>query len=188
MTHAPGGLQAQVPRDTSFLTALKGKRADAGRGSTSRHKCYYCDEEGHFKERCPTRLKDFLKQWADKGNPRTGHLPATTNGRNSQTTSPAARKKQVKFAEASQTLPVVAESYGKKWITAIADDTDPDDTSEDQNLLVDVDLAALDEATLAALYEELQATNLLEDGLDFAEGNRQEGPTLLSLLSLDPSP
>ena len=65
---------------------------------------------------------------------------------------------------------MVAESYGKKRIVAIADDTDPDDTSEDEDLLVDVDLAALDEATVAALYEELQATDLLEDGLDFAEG------------------
>ena len=169
-THAPGRLQAPIPGDTSFIAALKGKLADAGKGATSRRKCYYCDKEGHFKERCPTRLKDFLKQRADKGSRRPGHLPTTTNGRNSQTTSPAACKKQVKFAEASQTLPVIAESYGKKGIAAIADDTNPDDTPEDQDLLADVDLAALDEATVAALYEELQAPDLLEDGLDFAEG------------------
>ena len=72
--------------------------------------------------------------------------------------------------EATQTLPVVAESYGKKRIAAIADDADPADTSESQDLLADVDLATLDEATVAALYEELQAPDLLEDELNFPEG------------------
>ena len=118
-THAPGGLLASVPGDTSFIAGLKGKRADAGKGTTSRRKCYYCDEEGHFKERCPTRLKDFLKQRADKGSWCRGRFSNPTNGWSSRTTSPAVRKKQVKFAEASQILPVVAESYGKKTARSI---------------------------------------------------------------------
>ena len=150
-----------MPGGTSFIAALKGKRADARKGTTSRWKCYYCDKEGHFKERCPTRLKDFLKQRADKGSRRPGRLLTPANGQNSQTMSPAVRKKQVKFAEASQTLPVVAESYGKKRIAALADDIDTEDIPEDQDLLADVDLATLDEATVAALYEELQALDPL---------------------------
>ena len=72
--------------------------------------------------------------------------------------------------EASQTLPVVAESYGKRRIPAIADDVDLVDPPESQNLLADVDLTILDKATVATPYKELQAPDLLEDELDFPEG------------------
>ena len=72
--------------------------------------------------------------------------------------------------EASQTLPVVAKSYGKRRIATIADEADPVDPLESQDLLADVDLTTLDEATVAALYQELQAPDLLEDELDFPEG------------------
>ena len=65
--------------------------------------------------------------------------------------SPAARRKQVKFAEASQTFPVVNESYGKGRIAAINEDTTLSDNPEDQDLLDGVDLTTLDEATVAAL-------------------------------------
>ena len=113
-THAPSGLQAPIPGDTSFIAALKAKRTDSGRSSTTRCKCYYCDEEGHFKERCPTWLKDFLKQRADKGNHRAGRSMTHTCNRNFRTTLPAAPKKQVKFAEASQTLPLVARAMARE--------------------------------------------------------------------------
>ena len=121
-THAPGGFQAPIPGDNSLVAALKAGRAAHGKSSISRRKCYYCYQEGHFKERCPTRLKDFLKQRADKGNCRPGRYAAPTDNRNFRATSPAVRKKQVKFAEASQTLPVVAESYGRRRIAAIAEE------------------------------------------------------------------
>ena len=81
-----------------------------------------------------------------------------------------AQKKQVKFAEANQTLPLVAESYGRKRVAAIADDTESADIPDGQDLLADVDLATLDEATVAALYEELQQPDLLDDELDFPDG------------------
>ena len=169
-THAPGGFQAPTPGDNSFVAALKAGRRETGKTSASRRKCYYCDEEGHFKERCPTRLKDFLKQRSDKGDRRQGRSSAPPGNRNSRATSPAARKKQVKFAEANQTLPVVAESYGKRRVAAIAEDTGTTEPPEVQDLLADVDLATLDEATVAALYEELQRPDISDDELDFPDG------------------
>ena len=119
-THAPGGLQAPMPGDTSFIAALKARRTESGRSSAPRRKCYYCDEEGHFKEQCPARLKDFLKQCADRGNRRAARPQTPTGNRTTRAASPATWKKQVKFAEANQMLPVVAEGYGRKRVAAIA--------------------------------------------------------------------
>ena len=64
----------------------------------------------------------------------------------------------MKFAEASQTLPVVAESYGKRRVAAIAEEAETVDIPDGQDLLADVDLATLDEATVAALYGGTPAT------------------------------
>ena len=169
-THAPGGLQAPIPGNTSFIAVLKARHTESRRSSAPWRKCYYCDKEGHFKERCPTRLKDFLKQRADKGNCRSGRPTTPTGNPNFRTASPAARKKQVKFADASQTLPVVAESYGRRRVAAIADEVEPVDVPDGQDLLADIDLATLDKATVAALYEELQQLDLLDDKLDFPDG------------------
>ena len=65
---------------------------------------------------------------------------------------------------------MVTEGYGKKRIAAIADDPDPSDAPECQDLLADVDLTTLDKATVAALYEELQQPDFPEDESDFSEG------------------
>ena len=111
-----------------------------------------------------------MKQRADKGNRHLGLSAVPTGNRNLRTTSPAARKKQVKFTEANQTLPVVTESYGRRQIAAIAEEAEPSDLSGGQDLLADVDLATLDEATVAALYEELQQQDLSDSKLDFPNG------------------
>ena len=62
----------------------------------------------------------------------------------------------MKFTEAQQMLSIVAESYGRKRMAALESDGDPTDAPECPDLLEGVDLATLDEATVAALYEELQ--------------------------------
>ena len=66
-------------------------------------------------------------------------------------------------------IPVVAEGYGRRRVAAIADDAEHTDVPDGQDLLTDVDLATLDEPTVAALYEELQQPDLLDDELDFPD-------------------
>ena len=72
----------------------------------------------------------------------------------------------MRFAEAANTLPIVAESYGRQWIATMEEDAGPSGVEDD--LLADVDLTTYDEATVAALYEELH--DLPEDEPDFYEG------------------
>ena len=115
-------------------------------------------------------MKDFLRQQADKGQRKSGRSSSLAGNRTARTASPATRRKQAKFAEASQTFPVVNESYGKGRVAAINDETAPVDNPEDQDLLADVDLTTLDEATVAALYEELQQPDLDDADSDFLEG------------------
>ena len=168
-THAPGGLQAPTPGDNSFIATLRAKRTDSGRHPAAKRKCYYCDEEGHLKERCPVRLKDFLKQRGDQRNKKAGRTPTSSNTRASRAASPA-RRKQVKFVESQQTLPVVADSYGRRRIAALEDDGGTQEPQDCSDLLDGVDLATLDQATVAALYEELQEAESEEEGTDFHDG------------------
>ena len=77
--------------------------------------------------------------------------------------SSAPGAKEVRFVEAANTLPIVAESYGKWRIAALEEDAGPSGAEDDP--LDDVDLATYDEATV---YDELH--DLSEDELDFFEG------------------
>ena len=63
-TQAPGGVQAPIPGDTSFIAALKARRPSTSTPgtSTTERRCFVCDGEGHIRDRCPTRLKDYLHQ------------------------------------------------------------------------------------------------------------------------------
>ena len=80
-THAPGGIQAPTPGDTSFIAALRARHSDPNAGrpgnfakapsSTEKRRCFYCDGEGHIRERCPLRLKDYLRQQTRLGNRRS---------------------------------------------------------------------------------------------------------------------
>ena len=77
--------------------------------------------------------------------------------------SAAAGHKKVRFAEAANTLPTVAESYGRRQIAALEGEMDSPGTMDDP--WDDMDLTTYDEATVAALYEELQE----EEEPDFPE-------------------
>ena len=104
-----------------------------------------------------------------QGLPQATGPQTSATGRANRAASPV-RKKQVKFAEAQQMLPVVTESYRCKLVAALESDGDPMDVPECPDLLEGVDLATLDEATVAALYEELQEPELSNDELDFLNG------------------
>ena len=154
-THAPGGVQAATPGDTSFIAALKAQRSvpnTGGTNTTEKRHCFYCDGEGHIRDRCPMRLRDCLRQQTRMGTCR----PSQALGRVRPLLhrSSALGTKQVKFAEATNTLPIIAKSYGKRRIAALEEDVGASGIEDDP--LEDVDLTAYDEATLAALYEELQ--------------------------------
>ena len=168
-THATGGLQAPIPGNNSFIATLRTKRTDSGRHTAAKRKCCYCDEEGHIKERCPVRLKDFLKRRADQQNRKPSRPTASTANRASRAAS-SARRKQVKFLEAQQMLPIVADSYGRKCVAALESEGDTPDAPDCSDLLEGVDLATLDKATVAALYEELQEPELTDGETDFPDG------------------
>ena len=171
-THAPGGVQAPTPGDTSFIAALGTKRSDpnikrAGASTkaanpTEKRRCFYCDGEGHIRERCPLHLKDYLRQQTRTGSRRQPLPPTPARYPSSRATPNGSRK--VRFAEAANTLPIVGESYGQRRVAAIGEDEDPAGTGNEP--WDDVDITTYDEATVAALYQELQE----EDELDFHKG------------------
>ena len=75
-----------------------------------------------------------------------------------------ASSRRVRFAEAANTLPTVAKSYGRRRIAALDGENDSPGVEDDS--WDDVDITTYEEATVAALYEELQE----EEDLDFLEG------------------
>ena len=165
--HAPGGVQAPTPGDTSFIDALRARLPStnaSGTGTTEKRRCFYCDGEGHIRDRCPTSLKDYLCQQTRVGNRRPPQAPS--RARQPLHRPAAANTKKVKLAEATNTLPIVAESYGRRQVAALKEDVGASVAEEEP--LNNVDLTTYDEATMAALYEELQ--DIPEDGTDFLEG------------------
>ena len=117
-----------------------------------------------MKERCLTRLQDYLRQQVRPGNRRFPLTPSRARPTPHHISAPG--RKQVRFAEATNNLPVVTESYGRRRVVAIEEDPGP--SRAEEGPLADVDLATLDAATVATLYKEFQ--DIPEGGLDFLEG------------------
>ena len=162
-------MQAPTPGDTSFIAALRARRPNAntnGASPTEKRRCFYCDGEGHIPDRCPTSIKDYLRQQTRMGNRQTPPPPQTLGkARHPLHRSTTAGPKKVKFAEAANTLPTVAESYGKQQVAALKGDMDSSG-AVDESWGMTWYLTTYDEATVAALYDELQD----EDEPDFLEG------------------
>ena len=131
-THAPGGVQAPTPGDTSFIAAMKAQcpgRNTSGTSANEKRRCFYCDGEGHIRVLCPTCFKDYLRQQTRMGNQRPPQ--ALTRVRPLLHRSATSSIKKVKFAEATNTLPIVAERYGKRHFAALEEDTGASE-SEDE--------------------------------------------------------
>ena len=160
--------------DTSFIAALRAKCSDPNARrtgvstkaphSTEKRRLFYCDGEGHIRERCPLCLKDYLRQQTRAGSHRSPPPPTHSRARypTSRTTSNGPRK--LRFAEAANTLPIVGESYGQRQVAAIVEDEDS--TGAGNEPWDYVDITTYNEATVAALYQELQE----DDDPDFHEG------------------
>ena len=73
--------------------------------------------------------------------------------------------------EAKQTLPTVTEGYQRAQVAAIEEE-DPGLEAE-SDLLDDVDFSSMDDATIAALYEQLQQE---EDDDDEEAADADFGP------------
>ena len=165
-THAPGGVQAPIPGDTSFIATLKARRpspSTPGTSTTERRRCFYCDGEGHIRDRCPTRLKDYLHQQTRMGS-RRPTLPISGKTRHPLPRFSLASPRRVRFAEAANTSPTIAESYGRCRIAALEGEDDSPGAMDDP--WDDVDINTYDEATVTALYDELQE----EEDQGFLEG------------------
>ena len=166
VTHAPGGVQAPTLGDTSFIAALRVRRPNTnanGAGTTEKRRCFYCDGEGHIRDRCPTRLKYYLLQQTRMGNRRPAP-PNSSKTRHPLPRATMAGSNRVRSAEAANTLPTVAESYGRRQVAALGGDEDSLEAVDDS--WDGVDLTTYDEATVAALYDKLQE----EEDPDFLEG------------------
>ena len=187
LTHAPGGPQQPQPSDSSFIGAIRGRptfRGGAGRAAHSntnqsgRH-CFYCGDLGHMKERCPLRLRDMLrsrglfKSQRGRGGrgaaSATGSRPPLGNATKRWTTS------DTKLAPT-----MAAEGYGAtqlpRRIATIEEQPEEEEmpqVSDSADILDDLDFNTLDEATIAALYEEIRDIPIeapRNDGSDFPAG------------------
>ena len=193
-SHAPGGLQQPTPGDTSVIAALNSRTPSSLKNRGPERRCFYCDEVGHLKERCPARLKDFLKSRQGRPNSRPpplkppttfppkrgyGATPPAAPQRAGGSYSLASRRQAMMSAEAGAMFPYNSDRYGdartKKQVAAVEEC--PAEAvaavEAESDLLDEYDFSTLDDQTIAALYEEV----ILEDPLhedhceeDFPEG------------------
>ena len=192
-SHTPGGLQQPIPSDTSVLAAIGSKSSSMQANRNPDRRCFYCDEVGHMKERCPARLKDFLRERLPRANNRlpprrpTG-TTATRRGGPSTSTgltrpggySNASRRQAMMSAEARD-FPGLRSRYGesrpRRQVAAIEEEECQEETvaalDANADIMDEYDFSAIDDQTIAALYEEMASedplTNFTEEE-DFSGG------------------
>ena len=193
VTHAPGGPQQPIPGETSFIGALQGRPHPGGafRSTQSEKRCFYCEGNGHFKDRCPLRLKDLLRRKLSQnlpprgpsgnalkaptaqGNPRTGSAPPPRRW------VPSGNRQSPSFAVEGYGIPRGAQpaaprSYGNRQVATIQEEeAQLPEVAASQDPLDDYDFSNLDDATISALYEaacEGPDEGPLETEEDFPEG------------------
>ena len=157
VTHSPSGPQQPMPGDGSFIGALRARPqiAPAVRQATttSDKKCYYCGEGTHLINRCPKRLKDFLQGRKAEIAGRALRPSVTAPARNGL---PSVDKRK---PVSSDPRPAAANQLGARRIATLQEEDEDDDlpaVAASQDPLDEYDFACLDEATIAALYEEFK--------------------------------
>ena len=188
-SNTPGGLQQPTPGDTSVLASINSRSTQPQLNRNPDRRCFYCDETGHLKERCPTRLKDFLKNRQPRTTTRvpprkaTGTTPARRGGSTASASltrpggySNASRRQALTSAEARDfSLPNHRqwESKPRRQVAAIEEEYPEEAVAAletDEDVLDTCDFSALDDNTIAALYEEMAAEGPLYEDEDFPEG------------------
>ena len=178
ITHLPEDPQQPMPSDGSFIGALRAKPQFPNvhcPTTTDERKCYYCGEGSHFIERCPKRLKDFLRRRTAR---RTSSGPAGRGARPPMATP--ARPNTLASAKKGPLQPgrsTNTNSSGARRIATLQEEDGHDDVpavADSQDPLDEYDFACLDEATVAALYEEFKDTSPADpednEAEDFLQG------------------
>ena len=191
-SHTPGGLQQPAQTDTSVLASIGPKTAGTQANRNPDRRCFYCDEVGHLKERCPARLKDFLRnrqpRAANRLPPRrtSGTTTARKFGTSTATglTRPggysnASRRQAMTSAEARD-FPGINDRYKRappRRQVATIEEESPEETvatlEADDDIFDTCDFSTVDDQTIAALYEEMAAEDppaQFAEEEDFSEG------------------
>ena len=150
------------------------------RPTPSGRQCFYCGEVGHMKEKCPIRLRDLLRAKGVFRNQRfRGSRGAAANLGN-RLPSGAANKKGT-ASEVRFSVPATTEGYGSnslpRRISAIEEQQEEEEdlpqVSDSTDVLDELGFNTLDEATIAALYEEIRDIPIempRQEDSDFREG------------------
>ena len=191
-SHTPGGLQQPTQSDTSVLASIDSKPSNSQTNRNPDRRCFYCDEVGHLKERCPARLRDFLRDRQPRPTNRqprrnTGTAVARRGGASTSTglTRPGgysnASRRQAMMSAEARDFPSLRNRYGearpRRQVAAIDEEECPEEfvaaLDADTDILDTYDFSAVDDPTIAALYEEMASEDPLTDFAeeeDFPEG------------------
>ena len=113
ITHAPGGPQQPLPGDASFIRAIRGCAAprNSTRPTVTSRQCFYCEDTGHFKQKCPIRLRDILKCKGLTTKAGRGRMNPRSSKSTRPQTGPTNVSQRWNPPEARYATPVVTDGY-----------------------------------------------------------------------------